>query len=324
MGQIGRSQKARNARPVRSVAASTFSKCADRGAARARSATLPSPKRMALRLVHLCGLLALQRVAPPTTPDQRAFAPESIFTLVRDAAASDERVSVAVPQVLAQGADGAPGEEAHHPCASWCAEQLAAYQLKLAELRYEVAVLRQDSRVEIKARPSVSSELAAQPIDFGDGVVSARAQSPGTRSGLNGTSDERTKRVLLQTGASSLEAGGSALPCNKIEVGDIVAAGDNERVAVFEKLASSNPLCAACIFPCAAKPGFDPVLCAYGCHHQIENSCSTETGWERARPLLDQVDLRSRDSLIRLMTLVHPPNAAQLHDQLPGVWSALT
>jgi hypothetical protein len=223
-----------------------------------------------------------------------------------------------VPQLLAQGADGAPRDEAYHPCASWCAEQLAAYQLELAELRDEVAVLRQDSRVEIKARPSVSSEQAAQLTESGDGVVGvvvgARVRSIGARSELKGTSGERTKRALLQTDAFSLEAGGSALPCEKNEVGDILAAGDNERVAVFVKLLSSNPLCAACIAPCAAKPGFDSVLCTYGCHHQMENACNTETGWERARPLLDQIDLRSRDALIRLMAVVLPPNAVLLYD----------
>jgi hypothetical protein len=108
-------------------------------------------------------------------------------------------------------------------------------------------------------------------------------------------------------------AGGeNSLLCNKNEVGDIVAAGDKERVDVFRKLSSSNPLCAACISPCVAKTGFDPVLCVYGCHHQMENACNTTTGWERARPLLDQVDLRSRDTLIRVMAVVLPPNAELL------------
>ena len=121
------------------------------------------------------------------------------------------------------------------------------------------------------------------------------------------------KRALLQTGDSSPAAAGeSTLPCSKSEVGDIFAAGDEERVAVFTKLLSSNPLCAACVFPCAAEPGYDNVLCAYGCHHQRENACNTATGWERARPLLDQVDLQSRDSLIRVMAVVLPPNA-ELH-----------
>ncbi len=128
-------------------------------------------------------------------------------------------------------------------------------------------------------------------------------------------SGDKKQRALLQIGASSpaASAGGeSTLPCNKSEVGDIVAAGgDKEKsVAVVTKLFSSNPLCAACVFPCAAKPGFDPIVCVYGCHHQRENACNTETGWERARPLLEQIDLQSRDSLIRLMAVVLPPYAA--------------
>ena len=131
-------------------------------------------------------------------------------------------------------------------------------------------------------------------------------------------SGEKTRRALLQTlqtGASSpaaIASGENTLPCNKNEVGDIVAAGGNERATLIMKLYSSNPLCAACISPCAVKTGFDSVLCVYGCHHQMENVCNTETGWERARPLLDQVDLRSRDSLIRVMAVVLPPNAASL------------
>jgi hypothetical protein len=244
---------------------------------------------------------------------------------------------------MPQGLEGAPRDNATHVCTSWCAEQLAAYELELAELRDHVAALRQDGRVGIEAWPSMSSEPTAQPTDLGDGAVSARGRSRGTRSGLpllprtsavqaatalsteramspdpsglgkdsKGMSGERTKRALLQSGAYSPAAGGeSALPCDKSEVGDIVASGDKERAPVLMKLSFSNPLCAACIFPCAAKPGFDPVLCAYGCHHQIENSCKPETGWERAWPLLDQVDLRRRDSLIRLMAVVQPPNAA--------------
>ncbi len=230
---------------------------------------------------------------------------------------------------LPQEINGAPGVDVSHPCTSWCAEQLDAYQLELAELRDQVAALRHETR------PSVSSEPATQPTDSGDGAGGARGRSPGTRSGLpllrrpsaaqaatarsaeravsrapsdlrrdtKRPSGERTRRALLQAGASS-PAGEITLPCNKNEVGDIVAAGDKERVAVLTKLFSSNPLCAACISPCAAKPGFDPVLCVYGCHHQMENACNTATGWERARPLLDQIDLQSRDSLIRVMAVV--------------------
>jgi hypothetical protein len=237
---------------------------------------------------------------------------------------------------LPQGVAGTLGGDVSHPCNSWCAEQLAAYELELAELRDQVAALPHE------ARPGVSSEPTAQLTDLGDGAGGARGRSPGTpllprpsaaqaatarsaeravspapsdlREDTKRPSGDRTQRALLQTGASSPTAGGeNTLPCNKNEVGDIVAAGGNEMATVFMQLFSSNPLCAACVFPCSAKPGFDGALCAYGCHHQIENACNTETGWERARPLLDQVDLRSRDSLIRVMAVVLPPNAALEH-----------
>jgi hypothetical protein len=207
-----------------------------------------------------------------------------------------------------------------------------------------------------------------------------RAASPapsGFRKNSKGTSGERTKRALLQTGASSpADDGGIAFPCsqtevgnivaagpqgidvinmtlrlsnpqcaacvlpckdrprldaarcvygchnhswiaqpcNKSEVGGIVAAGDEERVGVFMKLSASNPLCAACVLPCRGMPGFDGVLCVHGCHHQMENTCSNATGWGRARPFLDQVKLTSRDSLIRLIAVVLPPNATFLCD----------
>ena len=100
-------------------------------------------------------------------------------------------------------------------------------------------------------------------------------------------------------------------PCNKAEIGDLVAAGADERPAVVTKLFSSNPGCAKCVAKCNpnAEPGFDANLCANGCHHQKENSCNgNETGWERARPLLHQVDLQNRTSLVRLMAKVQRCN----------------
>jgi hypothetical protein len=297
----------------------------------------PVHSSLALRLALLCVLLALQQVphSDPawlhtTTPLSRF--PRSLLL------PPNALLGIFLPQEI----NGAPGVDVSHPCTSWCAEQLDAYQLELADLRDQVAALRHE------ARPDVSSEPASQPTDLGDGAGGARGRSPGTRSGLpllprpsaaqaatarsaeravsrapsdlrqdtKRPSGDRTQRALLQTGASSTEAsagGENALPCNKNEVGDIVAAGDKERVAGFTKLFSSNPLCAACIAPCAAKTGFDPVHCVYGCHHQMENACNTETGWERARPLLDQVVLGSRDSLIRVMAVVLTLNAALLH-----------
>ena len=111
--------------------------------------------------------------------------------------------------------------------------------------------------------------------------------------------------------------GGIAQPCNKSEVGGIVAAGDEERVAVFMKLSYSNPLCAACVLPCQGKPGFDGVLCVHGCHHQMENTCSNTTGWGRARPFLNQVNLTSRDSLIRLLAMVLPPSDIPMRPREP-------
>jgi hypothetical protein len=237
-----------------------------------------------------------------------------------------------------QGADGNPGDEDHR-CTSWCAEQLAASQLELAELRDQVAALRRDGRVGIEAtsRTTVNSKPAAQLTDSGEDAVGARDRSPGTRSGSpllprpsaakaaarsaeraaspspsgfredpHETRGERAKRALLQMGVPSTAAG--TPPCNKTEIGDLVAAGADERPAVVAKLLS--PKCAECVAPCAAKPGFDANVCANDCHHQKENSCNgTETGWERARPLLHQVDLRNRTSLVRLMAEVRPPTA---------------
>jgi hypothetical protein len=229
-----------------------------------------------------------------------------------------------------QGANGAPVGD----CTSWCSEQLAVYELELAELRDQVAALRRDGRVKIEA---VTSEPAAQPTVSGDGVVGARDRTPGTQTRLpfprasaaqaatsrsaeraaplvfredsKGASGKRTQRALLQVGASSPAGDGRiALPCDKNEAGDIMAAGDQERLALVASLLLSNPMCAACVGLCADKPGFEPALCVYGCQHQMENVCDITTGWERARPLLGQVDLGSRDSLIRLMSVVLPPN----------------
>jgi hypothetical protein len=71
---------------------------------------------------------------------------------------------------MPQGLEGAPRDNATHVCTSWCAEQLAAYELELAELRDHVAALGQDGRVGIEAWPSMSSEPTAQPTDLGDGA----------------------------------------------------------------------------------------------------------------------------------------------------------
>ena len=240
-----------------------------------------------------------------------------------------------------QGADGNPGDEEHR-CTSWCAEQLAASQLELAELRDQVAALRRDGRVGIEARTTVNSKPAAQLTDSGEDAVGARDRSPGTRSGSprlprpsaakaaarsaeraaspspsgfredpHETRGERAKRALLQMGvpstAPSIAAG--TPPCNKTEIGDLVAAGADEMPAMVLKLFASNLGCAMCVIRCRAEPGFDAILCANGCHHQKENSCNgNETGWERARPLLHQVDLRNRTSLVRLMAEVQRSN----------------
>ena len=241
-----------------------------------------------------------------------------------------------------RSADGAAGHRATHACNSWCSEQLAANELELAELRKRIRALREDGTVGIEARRPVSSDPAAHTAS---GDSAASGSSPENHSGLpllprqpasratTARSPERawseaptdlrtdpkgkrgkTRRALLQLNAFSPTVdGGAVQPCSKSEIEDIIAAGDNERLVVFMKLSSSNPLCAACVFPCSAKPGLDGVLCTYGCHHQMENACNTETGWERARPLLDQVDLRSRDSLIRVMAVVLTLNAALLH-----------
>jgi hypothetical protein len=173
----------------------------------------------------------------------------------------------------------------------------------------------------------VNSEPSAPPTDSGDDAVGPHRRSAETRSGLSllprpsvaqaaatrsierAESPAPLKRALLQTGASSPSARESALPCNKNEVGVIVAADDQERPAVFLKLRSTNPRCAACIAPCVLKPRLEILLCLYACHHERENACDITTGWERARPLLHKVDLRSRDSLIRLMAVVQPPRA---------------
>ena len=184
----------------------------------------------------------------------------------------------------------------------------------------------------------MNSKPAAQLTDSGEDAVGARDRSPGTRSGSpllprpsaakaaarsaesaaspspsgfredpHETRGERAKRALLQTGVPSTAAG--TLWCNKTEIGDLVAAGADERPAVVAKLFSSNRGCAACVALCRDVPGFDANVCANDCHHQKENSCNgTETGWERARPLLHQVDLQTRTSLVRLMAEVRRSN----------------
>jgi hypothetical protein len=124
------------------------------------------------------------------------------------------------------------------------------------------------------------------------------------------------RRALLQLNAFSPTVdGGAVQPCSKSEIEGIIAAGDEMAArAVFGKLATANPLCAECIRVCANKPGFDRVPCAYACHHEEENSCGNKTGWERekTRSLLRQVDLQSRESIIRLMAEVLSPNATFL------------
>jgi len=244
-----------------------------------------------------------------------------------------------------RSADGADGHRATHACNSWCSEQLAANELELAELRKQIRELREDGTVGIEARRPVSSDPAAH-ADSGDSAASG--SSPENHSGppllprqpasrattarlperawSRAPTDLRTdpkgkrvktRRALLQLSTSSPTVyGGAVQPCSKSEIEGITAAGDEmaARDAVFGKLAAANPLCAACISVCANKPGFDRVPCAYACHHEKENSCGNKTGWERekTRSLLRQVDLQSRDSIIRLMAEVLSPNATFL------------
>ena len=242
--------------------------------------------------------------------------------------------------------DGAAGHRATHACSSWCSEQLAAYELELAELRKEVRALREGGTVGIEARRSVRSDPAAHGALSGDSATGGSA--PENHSGLpllprqpasrattarlperawsQAPTDLRTdpkgkrvktRRALLQLSTSSPTVdGGAVQPCSKSEIEGIITAGDEmaARAAVFGKLAAANPLCAECISVCANKPGFDRVPCAYACHHEKENSCGNKTGWDReeTRSLLRQVDLQSRDSIIRLMAEVLSPKAALL------------
>ena len=240
-----------------------------------------------------------------------------------------------------RSADGAAGHRAMHACSSWCSEQLAAYELELAELRQQIRTLREDSTVGIEAR--VRSDPAARGALSGDSATGGSA--PENHAGLpllprqpaarattarlperawsQAPTDLRTdpkgkrgkmRHALLPLRASSPTVDGGA--CSKSEVEGIIAAGDEMAAlaAVFGKLATANPLCAACISVCANEPGFDRVPCAYACRHEKENSCGNKTGWDReeTRSLLRQVDLQSRDSIIRLMAEVLSPNAILL------------
>ena len=245
-----------------------------------------------------------------------------------------------------RSADGAAGHRAMHACSSWCSEQLAAYELELAELRQQIRALREDGTVGIEARHPVRSDPAARGALSGDSATGGSApenhaglpllpRQPAARATTARSAEHawsqaptdlrtdpkgkrgKTRRALLQLNAFSPTVdGGAVQPCSKSEIEGIIAAGYEmaARAAVLWKLAAANPLCAACISVCANKRGFDGVPCAYACHHEEENSCGNKTGWERekTRSLLRQVDLQSRDSIIRLMAEVLSPNATFL------------
>lgn len=89
--------------------------------------------------------------------------------------------------------------------------------------------------------------------------------------------------------------------CSKAEIAYIFATPVAERSAVAARMMESNPTCVICIITASRKAYPDVVYYLSACMHQNENECTDSTGLARVAPLLRNVSLQNRQSVIAML-----------------------
>jgi hypothetical protein len=251
---------------------------------------------------------------------QRMTLPVALSLLLLTASANDSQV------------DGVLGA-----CTADLHEQRFIYESKLASLRQQLESAHQETREARTQLESLRATCCAQcprVVDQDAGVVTGPPSNQSVHDGADGlgrglrlpgsTSSwpvaENTQPVAEKAVSSSLDrvssprlqnkrgaVGRSLLQsegraCSKAEAQAVLSAADP--IPVVMQMMGTNPSCAMCIITrCAEAKGADSVVCLQSCQHQQENRCDESTGLQRLAPLLSNVSLDDRDSLVRLLLL---------------------
>jgi hypothetical protein len=181
-------------------------------------------------------------------------------------------------------------------CDRRCDERLRATLGELEDLRAEVESELEDLRAEVEALrlkmldvPNLAESAASRALAFGGLGTLDRSVVEGAHSG----------RMLLQ------ESSPGARACSKAVLESVLATPSANRVAhVMDELMKTDESCAMCLILASQSPYPDVTLGLHGCLHQNENQCTDATGLARIVPLLPNVTLQNRDSVVELLELV--------------------
>ena len=252
---------------------------------------------------------------------QRMTLPVALSLLLLTASANDSQV------------DGVLGA-----CTADLHEQRFIYESKLASLRQQLESAHQETREARTQLESLRATCCAQcprVVDQDAGVVTGPPSNQSVHDGADGlgrglrlpgsTSSwpvaENTQPVAENAVSSSLDRVSSPRPqnkrgvvgrsllqsegraCSKAEAQAVLSAAADP-IPVVMQMMGTNPSCATCIISrCVEAKGADSVMCLQSCQHQQENRCDESTGLQRLAPLLSNVSLDDRDSLVRLLLL---------------------
>ena len=189
---------------------------------------------------------------------------------------------------------------------SRCDERLRASLAELVDLRAEVEALRPKPR--LRDAPDLSQSVESAP-DPSQSVVSKDAAVSLGGSGVEGA---HAGRILLRETSPDL------LACSKAVLSTLLATPSANRVAYAMELMKTDESCAMCIILASQTPYPDVTHALHGCLHQNENQCTDATGLARIVPLLPNVTLQNRDSIIELLELVEADCAYCILEAIEG------
>ena len=91
--------------------------------------------------------------------------------------------------------------------------------------------------------------------------------------------------------------------CSKAEIAIIVGTAAADRVDATMRLLESNPACASCLITASQAVYPELLYEVHACMHQNENECTDSTGLARVAPLLQNVSLQNRESVIAMLAV---------------------
>ena len=91
--------------------------------------------------------------------------------------------------------------------------------------------------------------------------------------------------------------------CSKAEIAIIVGTAAADRVDATMRLLGSNPACASCLITASQAVYPELLYEVHACMHQNENVCTDSTGLARVAPLLQNVSLQNRESVIAMLAV---------------------